>query len=76
MEGLPDSHGYSTMSDLNCTYSEGKYSIRIGWIEGISMYSGGTVRIRHFALNVGLTRNGVAATFFQGILCFLEITMQ
>lgn len=72
MEGLPDTHGYSIMPDIRCQYKEYKYSLMIGNIEGISMYSGGTVRIKHFALDSDLTNHGIGEIFFKSILDFLK----
>lgn len=72
MEGLPDTYGYSTMPDIRCQFKEYKYSLKIGNIEGISMYSGGTVRIKHFALSPELTKNGIGEIFFNSILEFFK----
>ena len=72
MEGLPDTHGYSTLPDIRCEYKVYKYLLRIGNIEGISMYSGGIVRIRHFALNSELTRTQIGKIFFNSILEFFK----
>lgn len=68
MEGLPDTHGYSCMPDIRCEYKE----LLIGNVEGISMYSGGTVRIKHFALNPDLTRKYIGEKFFSSILEFIK----
>lgn len=72
MEGLPDSHGYSMLPNIRCTYSDGKYGITIGWIEGIAMHSGGTVTIRHFALSTKLTRLGIGIIFFEKMIQFFR----
>ncbi|WP_321323644.1 hypothetical protein [Thiomicrorhabdus sp.] len=72
MEGLPDTHGYSKIPDIRCEYREYKYSLKIGYIEGISMYSGGTVRIKHFALNSELTQNNIGKKFLNSILEFFK----
>nr|WP_163502612.1 hypothetical protein [Halomonas socia] len=72
LEGLPDTHGYSMMPDIRCQYNEYKYSLEIGYIEGISMHSGGVVRIRHFALNTSLTRAEIGERFFYAILQFFK----
>lgn len=72
MEGLPDTHGYSMFPDIRCQYKEYKYSQKIGSIEGVSMYSYGIVRIRHFALNSELTRNKIGEIFFNSILEFFK----
>lgn len=71
-ESLPDTHGYSRFPDIRCEYKEYKYSLKIGYIEGISMYSAGVVRIKHFALNAKLTRSGVGEIFFNAILLFFK----
>lgn len=72
LEGLPDTHGYSTLPDIRCQYNEYKYSLQIGNIEGISMYSGGVVRIKHFALNTSLTRAKIGEKFFHAMLQFFK----
>ncbi len=72
MEGLPDTHGYSTIPDISCQFKEYEHLLNIGNIEGISMYSGGTVRIKHFALNSELTKNGIGEVFFASILDFFK----
>lgn len=72
MEGLSDSHGYSMLPDIRCTYSDGEHRITIGWIEGISMHSGGTVTIRHFALSTRLTRLEIGKIFFEKMIQFFR----
>lgn len=72
MEGLPDTHGFSKMPNIICNYSENNYSLDIGWIERISMLSGGTVRIKHFALNKGLTGRGYGIAFIESLICFFK----
>ncbi|MGO0110818.1 hypothetical protein [Pseudomonas putida] len=69
---LPDTHGYSTMPDMVCRCSAGGYSIDIGWLEGVIMYGGGIARVKHFALNTGLTRRGLGRSFLESILYFLK----
>ncbi|GGP69531.1 MULTISPECIES: hypothetical protein [Shewanella] len=72
LEGLPDTHGYSSFPDIRCQYKEYKYSLKIGNVEGISMHSGGTVRIRHFALNADLTKNKLGEKFLNSIIEFFK----
>lgn len=72
MEGLPDTHGYSTLPDLKVTAKVRKTSVDLGWIEGISMHSGGTARVRHFALQTGITGNGYGEILLSSIIEFLK----
>jgi GNAT superfamily N-acetyltransferase len=72
MYGLPGSHGYSKMPDLKCSFTKRKYTINIGWVEGISMYGGGTVRIKHFALEASLTRRGLGKTYLEALIRFFK----
>ncbi|MDR7088596.1 hypothetical protein [Cellvibrio fibrivorans] len=72
MEGLSDSHGYSMLPNIRCSYSDGKYGMNIGWIEDISMHSGGMVRIRHFALAVKFTRYGIGKIFLNAMMNFFK----
>lgn len=72
LESLPDTHGYSAMPNIQCQFRDFKYTLDIGYIEDISMHSGGTVRIKHFALNSELTRRGIGKKFFNSILEFFK----
>ncbi len=72
MVGLPNSHGLSMLPNIVCRYSEYKYSLIIGYIEEISMYSGGIVSIKHFALHPRLTRNNIGEFFLKSIIEFFK----
>lgn len=71
-EGLPDSHGYSQLPDLIVTTKVRKTEADIGWIEGISMHSGGVARVRHFALQSGLAGKGYGEILLKSILDLLK----
>lgn len=58
MHGLPISLGVSTMPNLTNRIVMGSTSVNVGWVEGITMHSGGTVIVDHFALNRELTQTG------------------
>ncbi|KAE9635984.1 hypothetical protein [Aeromonas veronii] len=69
--GLPASHRLCLMNNIVCKADD----ITIGWVEGISMHSGGTVRIQHFAISTDLTRNNqlqVGLKFLAGLLRFFK----
>jgi hypothetical protein len=72
LEGLPDTHGYSTLPDIKCSYSRGQSNIKIGWVEGISMHSGGVVTVRHFALASELSRFRIGVIFFEALIRFFK----
>lgn len=71
-EGLPDSHGYSELPDLKVTVKVRKSEAVLGWIEGLSMHSGGTVRVRHFALQESITANGHGSVLLSSIIKLLK----
>lgn len=71
-EGLPDSHGYSQMPDMKCVIPNHPRPLIIGWVEKISMYSGGTVRIKHFALENEFTNIGLGVKFLGSIIRFFK----
>lgn len=73
MEGLPDTHGYSQLPDLKITTKVGKTEADIGWIEGISMYSGGTARVKHFALDTTFTGKGYGEVLLKSIIDLLRL---
>lgn len=72
MQGLPDTHGYSMLPNIRCFFLAGKCLESIGWIEDISMHSGGVVRIKHFALAVKFTRSGIGVIFFNAMITFFR----
>lgn len=72
LECLPESHGYSLMPNIKCEVARKSDQLVIGWIEGISMYAGGTVKIKHFALNTELTNRGIGVIFFGSIVRFFK----
>ncbi len=74
MYGYPSSHGLSYMPDLINSVEIGDSSIDVGWVEGISMHSGGTVVIKHFALNRKLTNRdeGYGDMFYNAMLVFFR----
>lgn len=71
-EWLTDSHGLSHMPNIECKCRKWGYSIQIGFIEGISMYGGGKVRIRHFALKSELSRHNLGRPFLESIIYFFK----
>ncbi|EJC7176237.1 hypothetical protein DC915_RS03120 [Vibrio parahaemolyticus] len=72
MEGLPDTHGYSQLPDLKVTARVRKTEVNLGWIEGISMHSGGIARVRHFALQTVLTEQGYGEVLLNSIIDLLK----
>ncbi|MDA0152225.1 hypothetical protein OH460_07925 [Vibrio sp. Makdt] len=72
MEGLPDTHGYSMFPDLKVTIKVRKTEVDIGWVERISMYSGGTVRVRHFALDPRLSGQNYGGILLKSIIDLLK----
>lgn len=72
MGGLPDSHGYSQLPDLKIVTTVRKTERTIGWIEGISMHSGGVARVRHFALDAGLSGHGYGSALLKSIIGLLK----
>lgn len=68
--GLPGSHGVSIMPNLENRIGEGDGAVTVGWVEGISMHSGGTVIIKHFALDTRLTHRseGYGGILYEAIL--------
>ena len=69
---LPDSHGLSVFPDILCEFKAFEYSLLIGYIQKISMHSGGVVCIKHFALNSQLTSSGIGLIFFNAIKRFFK----
>ncbi|USD59085.1 GNAT family N-acetyltransferase [Vibrio sp. SCSIO 43140] len=68
MEGISDSHGYSMFPDLTVAPQIGDTALILGWVERIAMYKGGTVRIKHFALDPSQSRQGNGKILFNAIL--------
>jgi hypothetical protein len=73
MDGILESLYYcGYMPNIRCTYTENGSNFQIGRIEEISLFSGGIVVIRHFALDEDLTQSNIGIMFFKSILRFFK----
>ncbi|WP_076414938.1 hypothetical protein [Shewanella sp. UCD-KL12] len=65
-------YGLSSFPNLKNVFVGPENDLTIGNVEGICMYGGGIVKIRHFALRDQLTEKNIGILFFEAILLFFK----